>query len=132
MLDFVIRVVVNAVALIAAIAIVPGAAFTGDWWKFVLVAAVFGIVNAYLRPIVKLLTLPLTLITFGLVGLIINTALVLLVAAISDNLKLGFTLAHWPPGKIDVDVIIAAFLTSIVISIVSALLALVRLVVPRP
>lgn len=131
LLDFVIRVVVNAVALIAAIAIVPGATFTGDWWKFVLVAAIFGIVNAYLRPIVKLLSLPLTLIMFGLVGLIINTALVLLVAAISDNLKLGFTLAGWPPGKIDVDVVIAALLTSIVVSIVSALLALVRLLVPR-
>lgn len=131
MLDFVIRVVVNAVALIAAIGIVPGATFTGEWWKFLLVAAIFGVVNAYLRPIVKLLSLPLTLITFGLVGLIINTALVLLVAAISDNLKLGFTLAGWPPGKIDVDVIIAALLTSIVISLVSALLAFVRLVVPR-
>jgi putative membrane protein len=130
-LDIVIRIVVNAIALIAAIYVVPGASFTGEWWKFLVVAALFGVVNAYLRPIVKLLSLPLNLVTFGLVGLIINTALVLLVAAISDNLKLGFTLAGWPPGKVDVDVIIAALLTSIVISVVSALLALVRLVVPR-
>lgn len=130
-MDIVIRIVVNAIALIAAIYVVPGASFTGEWWKFLVVAALFGVVNAYLRPIVKILSLPLNLVTFGLVGLIINTALVLLVAAISDNLKLGFTLAGWPPGKVDVDVIIAALLTSIVISIVSALLALVRLVVPR-
>ena len=131
MLDIVIRVVINAIALIAAIYIVPGATFTGDLWKLVAVAAVFGLVNAYLRPIVKLLSLPLTLVTFGLVGLIINTAMVLVTAAISDSLRLGFTLADWPPGAIDLDVIIAALLTSIVISVVSALLALVRLVTPR-
>lgn len=131
MLDFVIRVVVNAIALIAAVNLVPGVTFTGDWWKLLAVAVVFGFVNAYLRPIVKLLSLPLTILVFGLVGLIINTGMVLLAAGISDTLKLGFTLAGWPPGRIDLDVIIAALLTSIVISIVSALLALVRMVTPR-
>lgn len=131
MLDIVIRVVINAIALIAAIYVVPGATFTGDLWKLIAVAAIFGLVNAYLRPIVSLLSLPLTLLVFGLVGLIINTGMVLLTAAISDSLKLGFTLSGWPPGKIDLDVIIAALLTSIVISLVSALLALVRLVTPR-
>ena len=131
MLDIVIRVVVNAIALIAAVYIVPGAQFSGEWWKFAVVAAIFGLVNAYLRPIVGILSLPLNLIVFGLVGLIINTAMVLVTAAISDNLKLGFTLAHWPPGQVTLDVIIAGVLTSIVVSIVSALLALVRLVTPR-
>lgn len=131
MLDIVIRVVINAVALIAAVYIVPGASFTGDLWKLIAVAAIFGLVNAYLRPIVRLLSLPLTLITFGLVGLIINTAMVLVTAGLSDSLKLGFTLAGWPPGNIELDVIIAALLTSIVISVVSALLALVRMVTPR-
>lgn len=131
MLDIVIRVVINAVALIAAVYIVPGASFTGDLWKLIAVAAIFGLVNAYLRPIVRLLSLPLTLITFGLVGLIINTAMVLVTAGISDSAKLGFTLAGWPPGNIELDVIVAALLTSIVISVVSALLALVRMVTPR-
>jgi putative membrane protein len=130
-LEFAIRVVVNAIALIAAIYIVPGAQFNGDWLKFAIVALIFGLVNAYLRPIVKILSLPLTLLVFGLVGLIINTAMVLVTAAISDNLKLGFTLAGWPPGKVDLDVIIAGVLTAIVVSLVSALLAFVRLVTPR-
>ena len=132
MLDIVIRVVINAVALIAAVYIVPGATFTGDLWKLLAVAAIFGLVNAYLRPIVRLLSLPLTLITFGLVGLVINTAMVLVAAAISDSLRLGFTLSGWPAaGNIDLDVIVAALLTSTVISVVSALLALVRMVTPR-
>jgi len=131
LLDIVIRVVVNAVALIAAVYVVPGVNFTGDLWKLIALAAVFGLINAYLRPIVKLLSLPLTLLAFGLVGLIINTAMILLTALVGDSLKLGFTLAGWPPGPIDLDVIVAALLTAVVISVVSSLLALVRLVTPR-
>ena len=131
LLDIVIRVVINAVALIAAVYVVPGATFSGDLWKLIALAAIFGLVNAYLRPIVRLLSLPLTLLVFGLVGLIINTAMVLLTALIGDSLKLGFTLAGWPPGRIDLDVIIAALLTAVVVSVVSALLAVVRMVTPR-
>jgi len=130
-LDIAIRVVINAIALVAAIRLVPGVAFSGDLWKLLVVAVIFGLVNAYIRPIVKLLSLPLSLVTFGLIGIVINTGLVVLVAAISDNLRLGFTLAGWPPGSIDLDVVVAALLTSVVISAVSALLALVRLVAPR-
>jgi putative membrane protein len=97
----------------------------------VAVAAVFGVVNAYLRPIVKLLSLPLTLLTFGFVGLVINVAMVLLTAFISDALNLGFKLAGFPPGGIDLEAILAAVLVAIVVSVVSMLLAFVRLVTPR-
>lgn len=131
MLELAIRILVNAVAVIAAVRLVPGAAFEGGWPQLIILAAVFGVINAYLRPIVKLLSLPLNLLTFGAVGFVINAGLVMVAAAISDNLKLGFTLAGWPPGAIDLDVLIAAFLTSLVISLVSALIAFVRLAAPR-
>ena len=130
MLDIAIRVVINAVAFIAAVYIVPRTDFT-DIVKLIVVAAIFGLVNAYLRPIVKLLSLPLTLVTFGLVGLIINIAMVLITAFISESLRLGFRLADWPPGEITLSVIITALLVSLVVSVVSTLLALVRLVTPR-
>lgn len=130
MLDFVVRILINAIALVAAVRLVPGAEFVGDWWRLAVLAAVFGLVNAYLRPIVKLLSLPLTLVSFGLVGLIINTAMVLVSAAISDNLHLGFTLGDWPPGAIEIDTLVAAFLTALVISVVSTILALFRRIVP--
>lgn len=130
MLDIVIRLVIIAVAVFLAINLVPGADFNGEIWKLVLVAAVIGLVNAYLRPIVSLLALPLNLLTFGLVGLVINTAMVMVAAAISDNLKLGFTLGGWPPGAIELDTIIAGFLTALIISIVSALVALFRKIAP--
>ena len=129
--DIVIRVAINALAFVAAVYIVPSADFKGDWWKMVAVAVVFGIVNAYLRPIVKLLSLPLTLVTFGVVGLVINVAMVLLTAAISNALQLGFTLAGWPQDRLGVDTIIAALLVAIVVSIVSTVVALIRLVTPR-
>ncbi len=131
MLILALRIAVNAIALVAAVRFVPNVAFEGDLWHLAAVAAIFGLVNAFLRPIVKLLALPLSLFTFGLVGLVINTGMVLVAAAISDNLGFGFSLAGWPPGAIDLDVIIAAFLTSAVLSIVSAMLALVRLAAPR-
>jgi putative membrane protein len=130
MFEFGVRVLVNAIAVIAAIRLVPNVEFHGDWWQLLIVAAIFGVINAYIRPIVKLLSLPLTLVTFGLIGLVINTALVLLAAGVSGSLNLGFSLAGWPPGKIGIDTIVAAFLTSIVISVISALMAFVRLAAP--
>lgn len=130
MADFLVRVIINGIALVAAIKFVPGAAFAGDIWKLALLAIVFGLVNAYLRPIVKMLSLPLNLVTFGLVGLLINIAMVMVSAAISDNLRLGFTLGGWPPGAIELDTLVAAFLVALLISVVSALVALVRKLAP--
>jgi putative membrane protein len=130
MFEFAVRVLINAIALIAAVRLVPDVAFRGDWWQLLIAAAIFGIVNAYIRPIVKLLSLPLTIFTFGLVGLVINTAMVLLGAWLAGQLNVDFTLAGWPAAKFGVDVIVAAFLTSITISIVSALMSLVRLASP--
>ena len=131
LLELGIRILINAIALVAAVRLVPGATFTGEWWQLALLAAIFGLVNAYLRPIVKLMSLPLSLVTFGLVGLVVNTGMVLVAAALGDGLDLGFSLAGWPPDQIGLDTLVAAFLTSLVLSAVSALMALVRLATPR-
>jgi putative membrane protein len=130
MLDIVIRILIIALALIAAVYVVPGAEFAGDLLQLVVVAAVFGLINAYLRPIVKVLSLPLNLLAFGLVGFVINTGLLLLLALVSEQLDIGLSFAGWPPGSFDVDVVVAAFLTSLVVSVVSVVLALMRKVVP--
>ena len=130
MVDFAVRVLINAIALLAAVYLVPGIRAPDELWQLLAVAAIFGLINAYLRPIVKLLSLPLSLFAFGLVGFIINTGLLLLLAFISGQLELGFRIAGWPNGPFDLDVIVAAFLASLVISIVSTVLALVRKIVP--
>ena len=129
--EFVIRIVINALALIAAVYLVPRIRAPNEIWQLLAVAAIFGIINAYLKPIVKLLSLPLNLVAFGLVGFAINTAMLLLLALVSDQLDLGFSIAGWPQGAFSIDVIVYAFLASLVISVVSAVAAIVRLVVPK-
>lgn len=127
MIDILVKVLINAAALLAAVALVPGLAFDfgPDWWKLALVALLLGVLNTYLRPIVKLLALPINLLTMGLVGLAINTGMVLLLALASHELRLGFTIHGWPTRAFTLEVVWAAFLASIVISIVALVLSLV-------
>ena len=113
-MDRVIQILVNAAALWVAVQIVPGLDFSGEWWKLLLVAAIFGLINAFVRPILLILTLPITIMTLGLFLLVINALLLILTGAISTELTLGFTVADfW-----------AALLGSIVISIVGLLLSM--------
>jgi putative membrane protein len=114
-MDKVLQILVNTAALWVAVAIVPGLNWSGgDWWKFLLVAVAFSLVNSYLKPILRILTLPISIVTLGLFLLVLNALLLLLVDAISRQLELGFTVADfW-----------AALLGSIVISIVGWILSM--------
>ncbi len=111
MRNLVIRIFVNAVALWAAAQLVGGIDLAEAFWPVVLVAAVFGLINALLRPIVLFLSLPLVILTLGLFTLVVNALMLLLTAALVDALRVeGF---------------IAALLGSVVISAVSLLFAMV-------
>lgn len=114
----VIQIAINAIALWAAVNIVPGMHFAGEWWKLVLVAIAFSLVNTYVRPILRVLTLPISVLTLGIFLIVINALMLLLVSAVSEQLKLGFTVADFG----------AAFLGAIVVALVGFLLAV--LVVP--
>lgn len=125
-----VRIVVNAVALWAAVRLVPDIRFPAaerfpadDWWKLAVVALIFGLINAYVKPIVKALSFPIRLATLGLFTLVINAVLFLVVAAISDAFALGLRIGGFPP-TVGVSTIVAAVLGSIVISVVSTLLSL--------
>ncbi len=83
MADFAVRVLINALALIAAVWLVPNIKAPHEIWQLLVVAAIFGLVNTYIKPIAKLLSLPLNVLTFGLVGLVVNTLMLLLVALLS-------------------------------------------------
>jgi putative membrane protein len=115
-LDRLIQILVNAAALWVAVAIVPGINWTGnELWKFLLVAIAFSLLNTFLRPILRILTIPISIVTLGLFLLVINALMLLLTSAVSEQLKLGFHVADfW-----------AALLGSIVISIVGFLLSFV-------
>jgi putative membrane protein len=114
-MDRILQILVNAAALWVAVLVVPGLNWSGEWWKFLLVAVAFSLVNSYLKPILRILTLPISIVTLGLFLLVLNALLLLLVDAISRQLELGFTVADfW-----------AALLGSIVISIVGWILSMV-------
>ena len=105
----------SAAALYVAVLVVPNLEFTGEWWKLLLVAAIFGLVNTFVRPILRIFTLPITILTLGLFLLVINALMLLLTGAISNELNLGLTVGDF----------LAALLGSIVISIVGMLLSAV-------
>jgi putative membrane protein len=114
-MDRVIGILVTAAAMWVAVQIVPGLDFSGELWKLLLVAFIFGLINAFIRPILLIFTLPITIMTLGLFLLVLNALLLLLTGAISAELNLGLTVADfW-----------AALLGSIVISIVGLVLSMV-------
>ena len=85
---FLIRMVISAMGLWIASELIPGMEITG---MGTLVAAAFllGIVNAVVRPLIVILTLPITIVTLGLFLLVINAAMLGLVAWLLDGFMLG-------------------------------------------
>lgn len=127
MSDLIVKVLVNAVGVFVAIQLVPQIkfAFGDDWWKLLAVAVILAVVNSYLKPILKVLSFPITLMTIGLFAFVLNAILLLLVAVVSDALGLGFTIGGFPPSFTS-DSFVGALLGSIVISVVSTLLGMVN------
>lgn len=120
MIGIVVRLLVNAVALAAAVWIIGGISLTGATTTsktitLLVVAAIFGIVNAVIKPIVKLLTLPFLILTLGLLTFVINALMLWLTSAIAGAFDVPF----------EVDGFWAALLGALVISIVSWLLNIV-------
>jgi putative membrane protein len=94
-MGFLIRLVVNAVALIAVAYVVPGIHVSG-FAGALIAALILGIVNAILRPILIILSLPLEILTLGLFTLVINALLFWLVGALHVGLSVdGFWPAFW-------------------------------------
>jgi putative membrane protein len=113
-MSFIIRLLVNAAALWVATRIVPGVTFDGGVAPFLVVALLFGVINATLRPLMKILTFPLILLTLGIFALVVNGLMLWLLSSLSSSLGLGFHVSgFW-----------SAFFGALVVSIVSALLSL--------
>ena len=113
-MPFLLRLLINAAALWVATRVVPGIVHNGTWVTLFVVALVFGVLNASVRPLLKLLTLPLLILTLGLFTLIINALMLWLTGWISEHLSLGFHVAGFG----------AAFWGALVVSIVSLLLSI--------
>jgi|SRR5690606_24395014 len=112
-MDFLLRTLATAVALWVA-TIVPGISLTGDTaWQNILtllvVALIFGVINAVLKPIIKVVGCVFYVLTLGLIALVVNALLFLLTGWIADQLSLPFEVdGFWP-----------AFWGAIVVALVS-------------
>lgn len=114
--NFLIRLIINAIALVVAAWAIPGIHFDGNFPGLLVIALVFGVVNAIIKPIVTLLTCPLVALTLGLFTLVINALMLWLTGWLAGVVGVsGFQVdGFWP-----------AFLGAIVISIVSLILSVV-------
>lgn len=115
MSQFIIRLIINAIALGVAAMIVPGIQFAGGGEttaiiNALIVALIFGLVNAIIKPILALLTCPFYIITLGLFTFVVNALMLMLTS--------------WLVGpRFVVDGFWSAFLGSIIISLVSTVLS---------
>ena len=115
MASLILRWAINAVALYAAIAIVPGLETQNpNWQAYIWLALIFGLVNALVRPILKFLTCPLIILTLGFFTLIINTGLLYLTSYLGSAFGVGLDIADfW-----------SAFLGALVVSAISLVLTM--------
>jgi putative membrane protein len=114
MRSLVLHWLLNAAALWVAAWLLPGLDFQGTIVQLFLVAAVFGVVNSLVRPILTVLTCPLIVVTLGLFTLVINGLMLWLTGALSARWGLGFAVSgFW-----------AAFFGGMVVGIVSVVLSL--------
>ncbi len=110
MRHLILRLIINALALFAATQVgIAGLHFDGDWKTLVIVALIFGLVNALVRPLLAFLTCPLIALTLGLFLFVINAAMLALTGWIAQQLNLGFV----------VDGFWAALLGALVVTLVS-------------
>lgn len=109
-MKFLVRWAVLALAIAAAAYVVPGIRVAGEGPNLVvnlfIIGAIFGLVNAVIRPIIELLTCPLILLTLGLFTLVINAAMLLLTSSLA-------------PGLLQVDGFSAALIGAILIGLIS-------------
>ncbi|MEM8862169.1 MAG: phage holin family protein [Chloroflexota bacterium] len=95
-MNLLIRLGINAVALYAAAYFIDGITLSENWVSVIIVAAIFGIINAIIKPIVKILSIPFILITLGLFTLVVNALMLWLTSALSSALVVdGFGPAFW-------------------------------------
>lgn len=114
MTRFLIKVLINAVAVYAAVALLSPhiMAQSNDYVAYLLLGLIFGLVNAILRPLAMLLTCPLILLTLGLGTLLVNTVMFLLTGWIGAQYGVGFTVENFG----------YAFLGALIVSVVSLVL----------
>jgi putative membrane protein len=124
----VIAVAVAAIAFAILVNVLPDTwiEFTGEPLQLALLSIGVGVVNAVIKPVIKLLSFPINMMTLGLFGVVINTALMLVIAwAAQGFAKINLTLGGWPAADFSIDAIVGALIASVALSLISTVVGLV-------
>lgn len=126
MKGLVLGIAATAIAFVALTLLLPQVKWDNDYAHLVIIAALFGVVNGLVKPAVKLLSFPINFMTMGLFGIVINVALFMGVAFVSDRvLHFGFTIAGWPAHGLTFDVVGTAVIASVALGILTTIVGLI-------
>jgi putative membrane protein len=121
-------VVAGAIAFLLILQILPDSmiAFSGGTVQMFALALFVGLVNAFIKPIVNLLSMPISFLTMGLAGFVINAALLLGIAYLAQNFaKLDLTIGGWPTSGMTADTLLGAVVASLLLSVTTTAVGLV-------
>jgi putative membrane protein len=125
--QFIIGAIAAAIAFYGLTRFLPDLfTFTGQTQGLIVLGVIFGVVNGLIGPVVKVLSLPLSLLTMGLAGILVNAGLLILVALIANSTGFPLSLGGFPPD-LTADTLVAAVVGSVVIGLVTGV---VNAVVP--
>ena len=128
MRGFIVGTIITAIAFYVLITFLPDyVSYDGEPIGLLVLAAIFGVINGFIGPIVRTLALPLTFMTMGLIGFAINAGLLLVTAFISQAVGFDLVIGEFPPTLLSIETIVAAVIGAVVLSLVSTA---VRLVIP--
>jgi putative membrane protein len=123
---FIVGTIVTAIAFWVLTTFLPQfVEYKGQPVGLLVLAAIFGVVNGLIGPIVRILAFPLTMMTLGLIGFLINAGLLLLTAVIANTTGFDLTVGDFPPTLLSAQTIVAAVVGAIVLSLVSTVVRLV-------
>jgi putative membrane protein len=120
---FILGTIATAITFAVVSYLLPAIDYGGDVRGLVIVSIIAGLVNGLIKPIVKILSFPLNMMTLGLFGLIINAGLLLLIAWLSDLIGITFTIGDFPPD-FSANTIVTAIIGGIAISVVGSLVSM--------
>jgi putative membrane protein len=116
---------VTAIAFYVLVEYIPGfVEFDGEPIGLLAIAAIFGVVNGVIGPVVKILALPISFMTMGLIGFVINGGLLLLTAWLAKQLELGLTVGGFPPD-FTADTVVAAVVGGVILGLISSVIGMV-------
>jgi putative membrane protein len=109
---FLLNLSINIIAILAAVWLIPGIELQGPWWGLAVVALLFGLLNAAVRPFLMLLALPFVIVTLGFFMLVINALMLYLTSWLAQGFNIFFDIAGFG----------SALLGSVLISLISTAL----------